>query len=381
MLHLNDVQKALVELLNDIRAMRVGDSSGALLIVVEDERAATVLRELLSFGSRAVLEANFVRWVGRRRRSHSSGGTVLSAKQHEARLLRDAADRIAAKHGNAEVPSAQDWTVAMGGDMRGAMKPIGANKRFSGDSRFDRRFGHSSKGGERGGRAGDYEGVARRGGSGDCDAGRVASAIGGAGGKRDSELTDSEVTSANISEHLDLLPDVEESTMVCTRGVGAAALLEEIQPKFVILYDADVAFVRAIEVAQASRPAETIQVYFLMQSDSVEEQKYRSALKAETEAFQSLILDKGRMAPPEDWDGRTEQIPRVADHVIGGTARGANAATRCGGGRMAPRTAPTVVVDVREFRSALPNMLHLHGIGVKPVTLEESLSTAAVDCG
>ena len=38
-------------------------------------------------------------------------------------------------------------------------------------------------------------------------------------------------------------------------------------------------------------------------------------------------------------------------------------------------------VDVREFRSALPNMLHLHGIGVKPVTLEESLSTAAVDCG
>lgn len=121
----------------------------------------------------------------------------------------------------AEVPSAQDWTVAMGGDMRGAMKPIGADKRFSGDSRFDRRFGHSSKGGERGGRAGDYEGVARRGGSGDCDAGRVASAIGGAGGKRDSELTDSEVTSANISEHLDLLPDVEESTMVCTRGVGA----------------------------------------------------------------------------------------------------------------------------------------------------------------
>ena len=36
-------------------------------------------------------------------------------------------------------------------------------------------------------------------------------------------------------------------------GTGAAALLEEIQPKFVILYDADVAFVRAIEVAQASR--------------------------------------------------------------------------------------------------------------------------------
>ena len=33
-------------------------------------------------------------------------------------------------------------------------------------------------------------------------------------------------------------------------------------------------------------------------------------------------------------------------------------------------TKPTVVVDVREFRSALPNMLHLHGVEVRPVTLE-----------
>ena len=37
---------------------------------------------------------------------------------------------------------------------------------------------------------------------------------------------------------------------------------------------------------------------------------------------------------------------------------------------VAPRGPATVVVDVREFRSALPNMLHLHAIGVKPVTLE-----------
>jgi len=47
-----------------------------------------------------------------------------------------------------------------------------------------------------------------------------------------------------------------------------------------------------------------------------------------------------------------------------------NSTTRRAGGRQQPRGAGSVVVDVREFRSALPNMLHLHGVVVKPVTLE-----------
>ena len=71
------------------------------------------------------------------------------------------------------------------------------------------------------------------------------------------------------------------------------------------------------------------------------------------------------MAPPEEWDGRTEHLPSAEAAAPSG-----NAHTRRGGGRVAPRGPATVVVDVREFRSALPNMLHLHAIGVKPVTLE-----------
>ena len=46
------------------------------------------------------------------------------------------------------------------------------------------------------------------------------------------------------------------------------------------------------------RPADTIQVYFLMQSDSVEEQKYRSALKAETEARSCELGGDGLAAGP-----------------------------------------------------------------------------------
>eukprot|EP00966_Prymnesium_polylepis_P136493 3154007-Prymnesium_polylepis.1 len=74
------------------------------------------------------------------------------------------------------------------------------------------------------------------------------------------------------------------------------------------------------------------------------------------------------MAPPEDWDGRTEQLPDAA--AAAAAAATGNSYTRRAGGRVAARGPPTVVVDVREFRSALPNMLHLHGVSVKPVTLE-----------
>ena len=46
-----------------------------------------------------------------------------------------------------------------------------------------------------------------------------------------------------------------------------------------ILYDPEPSMIRAIELARAAR-RRPMQVYFLMQSDSVEEQKYRSALRA-----------------------------------------------------------------------------------------------------
>ncbi len=34
------------------------------------------------------------------------------------------------------------------------------------------------------------------------------------------------------------------------------------------------------------------------------------------------------------------------------------------------KTSPKVIVDMREFRSELPSILHKHGIQVEPVTLE-----------
>ena len=46
-----------------------GSSRGPVLIVVRDDRAAHTIKALLAHGPRLLLEANLLKWIGRRRRS------------------------------------------------------------------------------------------------------------------------------------------------------------------------------------------------------------------------------------------------------------------------------------------------------------------------
>lgn len=90
-------------------------------------------------------------------------------------------------------------------------------------------------------------------------------------------------------------------------------VLEELRPKYVILFDPNPAFVRRIEVSpcsacspgmrlnsdpapQAYRAAHqnlAIRVYFLVYKDSVEEQRYLSEIRREKDSFVRLIEEKG----------------------------------------------------------------------------------------
>ncbi len=47
-------------------------------------------------------------------------------------------------------------------------------------------------------------------------------------------------------------------------------------------------------------------------------------------------------------------------------------------GRYTPARKVRVIVDMREFRSSLPSLLHLHGLDVLPVTLEAPLPPPAL---
>lgn len=66
-------------------------------------------------------------------------------------------------------------------------------------------------------------------------------------------------------------------------------VLHEVEPSFVVLYDAELNFVRQLEIYKACRPGKPLRVYFLIYGGSTEEQKYLTALSKEKKAFEHLI--------------------------------------------------------------------------------------------
>lgn len=138
-------------------------------------------------------------------------------------------------------------------------------------------------------------------------------------------------------------------------------ILDETKPRYVIMYEPDAAFIRRIEVYRSSHTDRTVKVFFMYYGGSVEEQRYLSAVRREKDAFTRLIKERANMAltlntnanlAPEETFLRTINT-RIA-----------------GGGRLAATTEPPrVVVDVREFRSSLPSLLHGRSIVIVPCML------------
>lgn len=144
-------------------------------------------------------------------------------------------------------------------------------------------------------------------------------------------------------------------------------VLHEVEPSFVVLYDAEISFVRQLEIYKASRPGKTLRVYFLIYGGSTEEQKYLTALSREKKAFEHLIREKATMVIPEEREGRDDTNLDLARNL--GPAN-ATTNTRKAGGQEQPKEPSRVIVDMREFRSELPSLLHRRGLDIEPVTLE-----------
>merc|ERR1712223_338347 len=115
-----------------------------------------------------------------------------------------------------------------------------------------------------------------------------------------------------------------------------------------------------------------------MYGNSTEEQAYLTSLRKEKEAFEKLIKDKATMVIPEhregrDNDGENEQNPDLARNLsqkASDPAVEALGKSSRKGFDECSATPPKVIVDMREFRSDLPSILHKRGIDIEPVTLE-----------
>lgn len=151
---------------------------------------------------------------------------------------------------------------------------------------------------------------------------------------------------------------------VLVRSYGDDAddrMLDEIRPRFIVMFEPNLDFVRRIEVYRSSNPGLAVRVYFLIYQLSSEEHKFLAAQRREKDAFERLIKERGSMLLPIFEDRRAVSGSEAAIKTI---------SSRVAGGRREVNKEPSrVIVDMREFRSTLPSLLHASNLLVIPATL------------
>ncbi|XP_042293361.1 DNA repair endonuclease XPF isoform X1 [Sceloporus undulatus] len=113
-------------------------------------------------------------------------------------------------------------------------------------------------------------------------------------------------------------------------------ILHEVEPRYIVLYDAELTFVRQLEIYKASRPG-------------------------------MPLREKASMVIPEEREGRDETCLDLGRNA---TPAAISTDTRKAGGQEQKEVQQSIVVDMREFRSELPSLIHRRGIDIEPVTLE-----------
>lgn len=139
-------------------------------------------------------------------------------------------------------------------------------------------------------------------------------------------------------------------------------VLEEVKPRYIVIYEPEASFIRRVEVYRSSHHGRGVRVYFLYYGGSVEEQRYLSSVRREKDAFTRAIKERASMSlvttTGEGGEDAQEAFLRTVNTRI------------AGGGRLAATAQPPrVVVDVREFRSSLPSLLHGRSMVVVPCML------------
>ncbi|KAL2348212.1 hypothetical protein Fmac_002212 [Flemingia macrophylla] len=144
-------------------------------------------------------------------------------------------------------------------------------------------------------------------------------------------------------------------------------ILDILKPSVVIVYHPDMTFVREIEVYKAENPLKRLKVYFLFYEESTEVQKFEASIRRENGAFESLIRQKSMMMIPVDQSGHCLGLNSTSESDLNTPQ---NSVTRKAGGRKEADKEMQVIVDMREFMSSLPNVLHQKRMRIVPVTLE-----------
>lgn len=348
----------------------------SVLVMVKDERTCAQLREFLSLGDRDMMQRRFGHFLLQKEAALKKKASSAASLGIEQTLLLEAAAKY--RSNTLDFEAAQPSTMSRQKCQQGR-KGSGTNaagKRKQ-DSALGEQLQFFSKNGESSSTFGlsmdELEMIASsqdaRAASPSRKAQRVA---------RGGDLVRDSTSQGKPTRNLSLaVADPREHVVLCTYdqandhgGEGASALLRDLMPSCVVLYDPDMAFIRELEVFHATHhdDGQTLEVYFMQYDESAEQQTYLSEIRREKRAFDALIHQKAHLMMPAN-------VYDVPFHVKMQQQQQQNARfqysmdTRTSG-RKAAVAGVKVVVDVREFRSALPSMLHREAMVVQPVTLE-----------
>ncbi|KAJ2384880.1 DNA repair protein RAD16 [Coemansia sp. RSA 2611] len=100
-----------------------------------------------------------------------------------------------------------------------------------------------------------------------------------------------------FDEFYGILPASETVLVRPYSTSGDSDFLSLLQPTHIILYDPDPAFIRQVEMYQAQGHVLS-QVYFMVYDNSIEEQRYLSAIRRERESFETLIRQNASLVIP-----------------------------------------------------------------------------------
>lgn len=173
-------------------------------------------------------------------------------------------------------------------------------------------------------------------------------------------------------ETMDITSVVSEKPFICIQTFkengnhfSLERTLQTLRPEYIVMYHSDVSAIRQIEIYESRKePSEPVTtVYFIIHAKTVEEQAYLTSLKREKEAFELLIQTKSVMVLPTYQDGKTDDCFNL--NVV--EQEDPLESRRAGGQKINEK--PRVIVDMREFRSDLPSLLHKRGIEIDPVTI------------
>ncbi|PPQ88277.1 hypothetical protein CVT25_005440 [Psilocybe cyanescens] len=148
-------------------------------------------------------------------------------------------------------------------------------------------------------------------------------------------------------------------------------ILTEIKPKFIVMFEPDMDFVRRVEAStlelcffyplySSENTGLAVRVYHMVYANSCEEHKYLAGIRREKDSFERLIKERGSMLITLVEDRRSANSESMIKVI----------SSRLAGGRRELSAEPSrVIVDMREFRSTLPSLLHASGLVVLPATL------------